>query len=275
MSTRIFNLAITSSPVPGPSFFYSRDSEGKMTGRHTFTAVKGSMQMPANQSRFAKGTPVTALDPSISSTLSFMTLEDFEVQTIPGGYEEISANFSGYSEGGDFEFDREITYSSNNTLVESSIMKHPRLIEELTLQERSGFAKLLDGTWYAEETITDGNLTSVAVNDPIADAVEFTITGEDALAWYKLIFIEKFETYWTRAFDWNKSTANAGGISNAELAELGKIDSNPPGSAPEPPAQTGFTWLKMSASDVRGESSASTEESWQWGYWPTRIYSDD
>lgn len=273
MSTKIFNLTITSAPIPGPNFFYSRDTEGKMTGRHTFTAVKGSMQMPSNQSRFAKGTPVTTLDTSIISTMAFMTLDDWEADTVAGGFEEITANFSGYSESGDFEFDREVSYSSNNSLVERSILENPNYLREvISTETRDCFARVYNGHGTATPSFSDGDVSNVFFYDILGNQL-LAITDEDSLKWYRLIFIEDNRTFMAPTYEWTRSAVNEGGLSNADLAKLGKIDSDPPGGPPEPPDDgEDYTWVKTGANEVRGENTANTEETWTWAKWPEAIY---
>ena len=54
MSTKIYNLSQNSNPIPGPNFYYARDKDGKSTGRHTFTVVRGALGLGGIQARFKK-----------------------------------------------------------------------------------------------------------------------------------------------------------------------------------------------------------------------------
>lgn len=271
MSTQIFNLSTTSPPLPGPRFMWSRDEKGLCTGRHTFTLVKGAMELPVQQARFKKGTPITDLDPSIGAILSFLTVETFDVDTIAGGYEEVTVSIKGYSESGDFEFDREVSYHSNNTLTEKSILENPKYLAEVTSHDtRDCFSKVYNGHAIAKTTFSGGELSSIFFYDTLGNSL-MAITDEASLKWYRLIFIEDNRTFMAPTFEWVKSTTNAGGLSDAELAKLGKID-DPPGGPPSPPNSEGYAWLKSGANDARGESSANTEETWSWGKYPEDIY---
>lgn len=283
MSTKIYNLSQNSNPIPGPSFYYKRDKEGKTIGRHTFTVVRGALGLGGVQARFKKGTPITALDTTLSAFFSHLLVVDHESQDLPGGYSEVTVNCEGFTEDGEFETDREVSYSSQTQAVEKSILLNPRYLKDVPLpQDRQAFRDMLNGYAHGEvrgARNEEGLPTEVGVVDMRTDSETSVLTDQTVIRWWVLIFEKNLLTYEEPAFEWRKETTNAGGLTEAQLGALGKRESNPPGDAPHPPLPEGadagdYSWFKTTASDIRGESSASTEETWQWGYWPALAYAD-
>jgi hypothetical protein len=278
MSSKIYGLS-AGQLIPGPNFTFSRDNEGKMTGSHTFTSLRGALSGAATQARFAKGTPITSLDTTLPAFFSVLKVDSFESQDLPGGYCEIRVQLTGYTETGEFGFDREINYSSQTSLVEKSMLEHPKYLSDVgEAQDRAAFTAMYNG--FAEaKNLGIRNSEGVPVSMDVYSVTDnelklATITTLPAMEWFHHIFELGYRTYEYPAFEWRKSTANAGGLTSGEINAVGKRDSNPAGNPPHPSSPTGrqYTWLKISASDDRGESSASTEEVWQWGDWPSKIY---
>ena len=278
MSTRIFGMGSGSSPVPGPNFFWRRDTDGKCTGRHTFTGIRGTMGTASGQSLFKKGVKITTLDPTLPPGLGFLEVDEFESQDLPGGFCEITVTLTGYTEEGEFEFDREITYSSSCSLAERSMLENPNFLREVTHRsDREKFTKLYNGAATGRVRYNeDGTIVDIEIIDVAADARLGTWTDAVTKKWYDIIFVKNRRTFDSPVYEWVKTTANAGGLSDSELDKLGQRDNSPPGNPPSPPRPEGtgqdYSWLKTVAADTRSSNSASTHEAWEWRDCPEDIY---
>lgn len=283
MSSVVFNLTYSSPPIAGPAFMFNRDKDGKVTGSHRFTALKGYLATPGGQSRFKKGTPITALDSSLPASLNYLVVNSVESQVIPGGYEEITTQLQGYTEEGEFEFDREASYSFQCNLIQRSILENPKYLKAVEQkQDRAAFTALYDDKAFVREIVRNplGVPTSLQiVNSADDEDILATLTDENVLKWYVEIFEDGTRTYEATCPEWRKTTANIGGLSESQIEAHGKRDSSPPGDPPTPPVPASlggsdWTWLKSGASDERGPNNASTDECWSWGRWPELVYED-
>lgn len=261
MSSQIIGLTVTSL-IPGPDANYSRDPQGKMTGSRTFSCLKNALASGYIQNRLAKGTPITTLCSDVPAQFQFLQVDSFTSQDNPSGITTVAVQFTGYieSDSSEFGFDREITYSLASALTERPIIEHPNFIatmKEAHASEYKGIIGLYRGTMHV------GNPTeeNPEVIDTQTDVSIVTITDETSLLWYKTIFIDNIRTYQAPQFEWTKAGANAGGLSDADLAQYGKKDT-PPGSPPEPTGETGW-WQLIDVTDSRSSNASSYSLTWR------------
>lgn len=263
MSAKVFGLGIFDAE-PGPDFRYTRDKDGKVTGSRSFTLLKESKDLPQMQAKFARGKAITTLCPDLGPFFAFLELSDVEFEDIPGGLCVAYASFDGYSETGEYGFDREVTYSMRGVMTERPIIEHPNYIAEVkdgaSGNEHQAIVGLYNGTAYA----VDPTATNPKIVDIRSDSVIITaLTDTDPLKWYNIIFIDGVRTYEAPAFEWTRSTANAAGLASSDIAKLGKYDSSPDGSPPTPTGATGF-WRLVDLADERGSNSSSNSLTWRW-----------
>lgn len=273
MSAQIRGLT-SLSLVPGPSLVLSRDAEGKTTVTRDFSALQGALTQPSIQSKVAKGTAITTLCSDIPSDFQHLVVDSFESRDNPGGITTISITFTGYSETGEFGFDREITYSARGVISKRPIHLHPKFISDLESQPtvREGLAGVVLATHFAfGDTPSLYEIRNVANQRALIESGSFPVSTETE-AWWDLIVKEGWREYDAPSIEWTKSGTNAGGLSNADIAKLGKKDS-PPGSPPEPSGVTGW-WQMADLSDDRSSNQSSYSMTWRFveGEVDARIY---
>jgi len=261
MSARINGLT-TSSLVPGPNFVFSRDAEGKMTATREFSTVKGS----TSTFSIAKGTPITALCSDIPPELGFLVVESFDSRDNPGGITTVTVTFNGSPEEEEFGFDREITYSARGTTFRRPILEHPTFIADMEAANatiREGFVAILSGEAYGKGTSTSNyQIIRITPNEEILGTGSY-ISNETNDAWWDIIVKKGLKDYDAASLEWTRSTANAAGLTNDDIAKLAKAD-EPPGGPPTP-EEEGW-WQMIDLSDERSSSQSSNSITWRYVY---------
>lgn len=261
MSNRVFGLT-AASLVPGPSFVFARDAEGKMTGTREFSTLKGSSAAFS----IAKGTPITSLCDDLPPELSFLLVDSFDSRDAPGGITTISVNFKGAPENPEFGFDREITYAIRGTTFRRPIIEHPTFIADMEGQDdsiRGGLVAILTGEAYAVLGSTSSRkIVRITPNEEIVGSGGW-VSNEDNDAWWDIIAVKGLRDYDAASLEWTRSTANAAGLTDADIAQLAKSDT-PPGGPPTP-NEPGW-WQMVDLSDERTEGQSSNSITWRYVY---------
>ena len=261
MSANIAGLT-AASLVPGPNFVFSRDAEGKMTGTREFSTVKGS----SSSFLIAKGVPITSLCDDIPPELSFLLVDSFESRDNPGGITVVTVNFKGAPEEEEFGFDRETTYAIRGTTFRRPILEHPKFIsdmEDANDSVREGFVAILSGGAYAKGTATSNyQIIRITPNEEIIGSGGW-IENADNTAWWDIIVKKGLRDYDAASLEWTRSTANAAGLTDADIAQLAKSD-DPPGNPPTPD-EPGW-WQMVDLSDERSEGQSSNSITWRFVY---------
>lgn len=268
----------TSSLIPGPSLTLSRDAEGKTTVTRDFSALQGALANPIIQSRVAKGTAITSLCSDIPADFQHLEVDSFESRDNPGGITTISITFTGYSEDGEFSFDREVTYSLRGVIVKRPIHLHPNFIAQIDALTsraelvRNALSGIVLGTHFAlGDEPSNYEVRSVANQQALIETGIWP-DEEDANAWWDLIVKKGWREYDSPAMEWTRSATNAGGLGNTDIATLGKKD-DPPGSPPTPDGITGW-WQMADLGDERSSNQSSNSLTWRFveGEVEARIY---
>lgn len=261
MSANIAGLT-ASSLVPGPNFVFARDAEGKMTGTREFSTVKGS----SSSFLIAKGVPISSLCDDIPPELSFLLVDSFESRDNPGGITTITVNFKGAPEEEEFGFDRETTYAIRGTTFRRPILEHPTFIADMEEQDdtiRGGLVAILTGEAYAVLGSTGSRkIVRITPNEEIVGSGGW-VSNEDNDAWWDIIAVKGLRDYDAASLEWTRSTANAAGLSDADIAQLAKSD-DPPGGPPTPD-EPGW-WQMVDLSDERSEGQSSNSITWRFVY---------
>lgn len=261
MSANIAGLT-AASLVPGPNFVFARDAEGKMTATREFSTVKGS----SSSFLIAKGVPISSLCDDIPPELSFLLVDSFESRDNPGGITVVTVNFKGAPDEAEFGFDRETTYAIRGTTFRRPILEHPTFIadmEEANDVVRKGFVAILSGEAYAKGTSASNyQIIRITPNEEIIGSGAW-ISNEDNDAWWDIIVKKGLKEYDAASLEWTRSTANAAGLSDADIAQLAKSDT-PPGGPPTPD-EPGW-WQMVDLSDERSEGQSSNSITWRFVY---------
>ena len=261
MSANIAGLT-TSSLIPGPNFVFARDAEGKMTGTREFSTVKGS----SSSFLIAKGVPITSLCNDIPPELSFLLVDSFESRDNPGGITVVTVNFKGAPEEEEFGFDRETTYAIRGTTFRRPIQEHPTFIADMEGENdliKEGFVAILTGEAFAKlGPASSRQIVRITPNVPIIGTGAW-IDNANPNAWWDIIAVKGLRDYDAASLEWTRSTANAAGLTDADIAQLAKSD-NPPGNPPTP-NEPGW-WQMVDLSDERSEGQSSNSITWRFVY---------
>jgi hypothetical protein len=262
MSAKIHGLQV-GQLAPGPDLFLSRDAEGLSTARRTFSCLKNSLSNPFIQSKLAKGTPITTLCSDLPAAFADLQVDSFESQDNPGGITTVAVTFTGYTAEGEYSYDREITYSLRGVVYRRSITEHPKFISDMEAANavvRESFVALLLKEAYATGTSAANYRVIRNSNDEEIVGVGGWIDNATNAAWWDIIVTKGLREYDAASYEWTRATANAGGLTNTEIADLGKQD-DPPGSPPEP-TEEGW-WQLVDLSDERSSNASSNTLTWR------------
>ena len=261
MSAKIAGLT-AASLVPGPNFVFARDAEGKMTATREFSTVKGS----SSSFLIAKGVPITSLCDDIPPELSFLIVDSFESRDNPGGITVVTVNFKGAPEEEEFGFDREITYAIRGTTFRRPIQEHPTFISDMKEENdiiKEGLVAILTGEAYAKlGPATSRQIIRITPNVAIIGTGAW-IDNANPNAWWDIIAVKGLRDYDAASLEWTRSTANAAGLTDADIAQLAKSD-DPPGNPPTP-NEPGW-WQMVDLSDERSEGQSSNSITWRFVY---------
>ena len=261
MSANIAGLT-TSSLVPGPNFVFARDAEGKMTGTREFSTVKGS----SSSFLIAKGVPITSLCNDIPPELSFLLVDSFESRDNPGGITVVTVNFKGAPEEEEFGFDRETTYAIRGTTFRRPIQEHPTFIADMEGENdliKEGLVAILTGEAFAKlGPASSRQIVRITPNVAIIGTGAW-IDNANPNAWWDIVAVKGLRDYDAASLEWTRSTANAAGLSDADIAQLAKSDT-PPGNPPTP-NEPGW-WQMVDLSDERSEGQSSNSITWRFVY---------
>lgn len=261
MSARIHGFTNTTL-APGPDLFLSRDPDGKTTAQREFTCLKTALPSPFIQSRLAKGIKITTLCSDIPVSFQHLEIDSHSSRDEPGGFTRVTINFTGYTEEGEFGFDREINYSLRGSLAERPIIEHPNYIREMRDEEvQESNHKGIVGLYHGRAFVVDMTANDPEIRDTQSQASIVTITDATARKWYKKIHVDGIRTYLAPSYEWTRSTANAGGLANADIARFGLKD-DPPGDPPTPEGVTGW-WQMVDLDDSRSSNASSNSITWR------------
>lgn len=263
MSAKRFNIG-EFEVIAQPDLRISRDSEGKFSGSRSFLMRKEAKDSDAVHAKFARGVTLVSLCPDLGPYWSFLEIKEVEFEDEKGGYCRAFVTVDGYTAEGEFGFDREKTYSLSGVLTEKPIIEHPEFIAEIRDVSDSATAALV-GEYHGTAKPAPGDETdfsSPEIIDIASDESLITLTTSDYLKWHKIIYRDRIRSFPAPTFEWTLSAANAGGLTDSEVGQLGLYDATPDGSPPEP-TSNGF-WILVSADEERGENSSSYQLTWRW-----------
>lgn len=263
MSARIFGFTMQTL-APGPDLLVSRDSEGKVTAQREFTCLKEAANTPYIQNRIQKGTPIG----SLCSDVPFASLEveTSSTRDEPGGFSKITLTFTGFEEEGEFAFDREINYAIRGTTFRRPIQEHPTFIKDMEEENdviKAGLVAILTGDAYPVlGSASSRKIIRITPNEEIIGSGAW-IDNPNNNAWWDIIAVKGLRDYDAASLEWTRSTANAAGLSDADIAQLAKSD-EPPGGPPEPD-EPGW-WQMVDLSDERSDNASSNSITWRFVY---------
>lgn len=265
MSARIHGFTSTTL-APGPDLFLSRDPDGKTTAQREFTCLKTALSSPFIQSRLAKGIKITTLCSDIPVSFQHLEIDSHSSRDEPGGFTRVTINFTGYTEEGEFGLDREVNYSIRGTTFRRPIQEHPTFIADMEEQDnsiRAGLVGILTGEAYPVlGAVGSRKIVRITPNENIVGSGGW-VSNEANDAWWDIIAVKGLRDYDAASLEWTRSTANAAGLTDEDIAQLAKSD-DPPGDPPTP-EEPGW-WQMVDLSDERSSNASSNSITWRFVY---------
>lgn len=239
--------------TPSKDFRVEKDATGKFTGSMTFSIRRGDYSGVA--AALNKGellsTIYTQLDAYFTTMLFIDTHSLEENQGGSGGsIDNIVVNFIGFEPGDEEQSEREKIYDWNGSLTESPIIQHPKF---LALDElfKTPIVACYDGKF---RSTGNGITEDVQFYDVYSGMPQGVLTDEDALVWFRMIVLRGVRTYQNPAGEYTETQTDLGGLTDAEIADLGKI-MIPPKNPATPPDRV---WILSGATETKSSTNPIT-----------------
>ena len=252
MSSTIYGL-VANTLTPSKDFRVEKDATGKFTGSMTFLLRRGDYSDVAvllNKGELLSAI-YTQLDPYFTSILTIDThsLEENQGGS-GGGIDNVIVNFIGFEPADEEQSEREKIYDWNGSLTESPIIQHPKflLLDELF---RKPIVACFEGKF---RSTGDGITEDVQFYDVYSGLPQGVLTDETALLWFRMIVIRGVKTYQNPAGEYTETQTDLGGLTDAEIADLGKI-TVPPNSPATPPDRV---WILSGATETKSSTNPIT-----------------
>lgn len=251
---------------PQPDFVAEQDQNGAWTARQSFIVSKPTWQSTEWRNKFALGTQITVINPTLSDFYSFLKIASSSFTEDGGDIVTIQVDFAG-SATSQYGFDEneltpeaEPTYRLDGRLTEKPLSEHPKW-QGLSQVERNTLQLLLNdqavwlwdqianeyGVWWPRNETQQAKL-------PASEQ----LTSVDAISFADLIS-DGIKTYVFPTITWTETTSGDSPLPDNQLQDLGKIVSQPRGNAP---VALGFrNWMMTSATqEQRGKLYQTTVE---------------
>jgi hypothetical protein len=247
------------SIVPQDDFNASQNENGGWQATQSFRIRKGDLDNYRVKEAFPSGATLQSLDPNCDELFAYMRLVTIKgIQNIPGGWQQISVEFVGFTSGSTSEFTppetaARPTFSKRGVLVDAPLNEHPKW-KNLEVKERNSLGKLLTGVWlYVEDPFPPGGY--VLANETGGESYTIRpedqqLTSEDAIEFAARI-AEGRTTYRMATYEYHHRWQGNKGVTAAQLNKLGKIDT-PTGNPPTPGA--GRNWLLVGVDEEQNGS---------------------
>lgn len=246
--------------VPQSDFQANQQENGGWKASQTFRIKKGDIDNAGIKAKFPGGATLVSIHPDCDLYFAFLRLSHISsVQDIPGGWQDIRAEFVGFSDSTS-TFDppepntTRATYSKRGALVDAPFLEHPKW-KALSNAAKNRLGWLLDGT--AAINIETGNymrfdedLKGVPILGVIIDALEWTPATGDELEFAKRI-AQGRTTYQRATYQYFHRWQSNNGINESTMNDLSKI-SVPTGSPPKP--GTGRDWMLVGVDEEQSGS---------------------
>lgn len=253
MSAKRFGLASTSIE-PQPDFSATVDEKGRVTARQSFKVLQGAWASVA--ANFYQGAALSTFDANAEPMFGWLPLNSFSIATERGGYRIVSCDFVGFYEGEATYTppdQPQITYTRNATLIERSILEHPKYLDECTggQPELKG---IVDGTHalLPLEVGSDFSVLKIATNERI------NLTDPTWKKW-AIWFDKGLKTWNAPAMEWTVTRVLNRKLDSTDLLKIGKkqIPIGAPYTSP------GADWILVGATESIVNGVNSTSLTWR------------
>jgi len=251
MSATVYGLA-SGVLKPRNDFRATTDKTGKTTASMSFTIRRGDYSLI--RPNLDKGVQLATLYPDGDDYFNIMVVDDHEYEENAGGgngIDLIRINFSGYFELSEPESEKQKVYELTTSLGETPTIRHPKflLLDQSVNSAANGMVRLYNGqARYTEVT------SGILIEDNVTGNEIVTISGGDELDWFNCIFKRDNRTYKTPVAEYTETQTDLGGLTNAEVADMGFKDT-PPKNPATPP---NTVWMLTGSTETRSSDSPIT-----------------
>lgn len=246
-----------------PGFTARQTENGGWVGRHSFAIKRSSWANASVRNQFAKGTPITSIDPDLEGFFSFLGVVETEVMADEGDFMMIGVDLAGaggaqYGEGG-LSDTAEPTYRLTGSLQDAPFSLHPKWVA-LSDTFKWALGKMIKGEAEASQEFTQaGEYDEEGFFTPLKDETDASITFEgDAIEFCKRI-AQGETTYLRPTLTWTETTQGTDKLTASQLNALGNV-STPRGDPPEPTG--GRNWMLTSAMQEEAGEQITTDLEW-------------
>lgn len=252
MSATVYGLP-SGALTPRNDFRATIDNTGKVTGTMSFSIRRGDYS--AIQTFLQKGKLLTTIYTDGDSYFDNLIIDSHEYAENEGGgggIDIIRVNLLGYFESSGEVEEKEKVYELTTSLSEAPIIQHPKflLLDQEVNSGANGMIRLYNGTARFEKNTSGYLIVDVMTGNEIV-----TITGGDEYDWFECIFIRDNRTYKVPVSEYTETQTNLGGLTDAEVEYLGKIDEDVPKNPATPP---NMIWMLTGSSETKSSENPIT-----------------
>ena len=244
------------SIVPQDDFNASQNENGGWQATQSFRIRKGDLDNYRVKEAFPSGATLQSLDPNCDELFAYMRLVTIKgIQNIPGGWQQISVEFVGFTSGSTSEFtppetEARPTFSKRGVLVDVPLNEHPKW-KKLSKDMKWALGLALTGEFQSNNEMTALGYNKVGeAFDPAVNNDGELVYSDDAIKFIERI-AEGRTTYRMATYEYHHRWQGNKGVTAAQLNKLGKIDT-PTGSPPTPGA--GRNWLLVGVDEEQNGS---------------------
>ena len=248
--------------IPAPGFSIRGDEKGGVTATHQYTMKSAAWNNSFVRAKFAKGKPISSIDPSVNTVWSFLTITDANLVHDTGEIITLSVNFSGSSisqYGGEEGLggDAQPNYRLNGSLSEAPFSEHPKWkVHHDTVKTILGY--LINGNYVwdvGESKIKIPQDDGSMVTDETLSAIMAPLSAAE----FANRIAQGQTTYERPVITWTETTQGTDPMKASQLSKLSKI-STPRG---DPPDVTGSrNWRLTNASQDQNGDLYQTSIEW-------------
>lgn len=252
MSATVYGLP-SGALTPRNDFRATTDNTGRVNATMSFSLRRGAYS--SIQAFLHKGKLLTNIYTEGDSYFDNLIIDSHEYAENEGGgngIDIIRVNLLGYFESSAEVEEKEKVYELTTSLGEAPIIRHPKflLLNQDVNSAANGMVRLYNGTARFEKNTSGYKIVDIMTGNEIV-----TITGGDEHDFFECIFIRDNRTYKVPVSEYTETQTNMGGLTDAEVEYLGKIDNDPPRDPATPP---NMIWMLTGSSETRSSENPIT-----------------
>lgn len=239
----------TNTINPQPDFRAKRDSMGKWTATQSYEIKRGDYAGVA--AKFLKGELISEIYPDVQAYFENLIIEDHEYIEKPSAIDQIVVSFIGYEAGDEGQTEREAVYDYTIDMGERPIIEHPKFLAIGVPADRDAIIKAYEGAARCEDL---GASDPIILDNYTGSPITSALTDAESKKWFDIIIRRGRRTYFDPIAEYSETKTDLGGLTDALLDDIGKIDT-PPNTPAAPPDKV---WFLSGASETRSSTNPIT-----------------